>query len=165
MTATALPAAPSFRLVGLDHRRFEPLFALSDAELAAIDAERRIATADHGYPCRVGLEDARAGDELLLLPFEHQGARSPYRASGPIFVRRGARQRRLAPGEVPPYVTSRLISVRAYDAAHHIVEAVVCEGVQVARELAALFAGPQVAYAQLHNARRGCFSCTVERCG
>lgn len=160
----AAPTAPGFRLVGLDHRPFEPLFALSDAELRAIDAERRIATADLRLPCRIGLQDARAGDELLLLPWEHQPARSPYRASGPIFVRRGARQRRLAPGEVPPYVGSRLISVRGYDAAHCIVEAVVCEGVDTACEITKLFASAAVAYIHLHNARRGCFSCAVERC-
>ena len=42
-----------------------------------------------GFPCRVSLEDAPVGEEVLLLPFTHQDSRSPYRASGPIFVRRG----------------------------------------------------------------------------
>lgn len=34
------------------------------------------------------LEDAPVGEPVLLLPFVHQDSRSPYRASGPIFVRR-----------------------------------------------------------------------------
>ncbi|MBO9579260.1 MAG: DUF1203 domain-containing protein, partial [Microbacteriaceae bacterium] len=60
--------------------------------------------------------------------YEHQPAHSPYRASGPIFVRRDAQRRVLAPGEVPPYVAERLISLRAYDVAHLMVDAEVCEG-------------------------------------
>ncbi len=33
----------------------------------------------------------------------------------------------------------------------------------VAVELARLFADPAVAYVHLHNARRGCFSCAAHR--
>ena len=115
-----------FRLAGLDPAPFEPLFLLDDAELDARGIVRRFADADRGFPCRVGLEDARVGEELLLLNHEHLSARSPYRASGPVYVRRGARRRVLPPGQVPPYVASRLISVRAYDRAHRMVDAQVC---------------------------------------
>ena len=153
----------SFRLVGLDHAPFHPLFALSDDELVRFGAERCVATASHGFPCRVSLEDAAIGEELLLLPFEHQPAASPYRASGPIFVRRGARQRVLTVNEVPEYVASRLISVRAYDARHRMVDATVHEGALVHAEIERMFSDTSVAYAHLHNAKRGCFSCRVER--
>ncbi len=111
----------------------------------------------------MSLEEAAAGDELLLLPFEHQPANSPYRASGPIFVRRNVARRALPVDTVTPYVTSRLISVRAYDARHLIVDAAVCEGTQVAGEIRRQFANREVEYIHLHNARRGCFSCRVER--
>jgi hypothetical protein len=154
---------PSFRLTGLDPEPFEPLFALSDAELSARGIERRFADVRPGFPCRVGLADAEEGEELLLLPFVHQPAASPYHASGPIFVRRGARRRTLAAGEVPDCVGSRLISVRAYDARHWIVDAAVCEGTDVAAEIERLFVNREVAYLHLHNARRGCYSCAVER--
>jgi len=103
------------------------------------------------------------GEELLLLPYEHQPAASPYRASGPIYVRRGAKRRTLAAGEMPAYVTSRLISVRAYDSAHMIIAASVCEGRLVAQEIEQVFNDRQVAYIHLHNAKRGCFSCEVNR--
>lgn len=152
-----------FRLVGLDPAPFQPLFDLDDDTLQALGAERRIATADHGFPCRVSLQDASAGEELLLLSYQHQPAASPYRASGRIFVRRAAQQRPLAPGELPPYVTSRLMSLRAYDAAHQMVAASVCEGTQAGAELRAQFADPAVAYIHLHNAKRGCFSCLAVR--
>jgi len=154
---------PSFRLVGLDPTPFQPLFRLPDEELAWRGIRRVVADAGSTLPCRVSLEDAPAGDELLLLPFEHQPACSPYRASGPIFVRRGQPRRELPPDTVTSYVTTRLMSVRAYDAADLIVDAAVCEGLAVADEIRRLFAREDVAYIHLHNARRGCFSCKVER--
>jgi hypothetical protein len=92
-----------------------------------------------------------------------QLAGSPYRASGPVFVRRGAQQRVLEPGEVPDYVRQRLMSLRAYDDAHMIVGAEVCEGQAVAAEIERQFGNPQVRYIHLHNAKRGCFSCLVRR--
>lgn len=154
---------PGFQLRGLDDRDFAPLFALAEAELAAIGAQRVIATTSPGFPCRVSLADAAVGDELLLLPFEHQPAASPYRASGPIYVRRDARRRTLAPGEVPDYVSRRLISARAYDAGHCIVAARVTPGEEVGAEMQRLLADAQVAYLHLHHAARGCFLGRVDR--
>jgi hypothetical protein len=153
----------TFQLVGLDPAQFEPLFDLSDHELSKRGAVRRFVTSTPGFPCRVSLEDAGLGEELLLLPYVHQPASSPYHASGPIYVRRGARQRTLRAGEVPDYVASRLMSVRAYDAAHMIVDASVCEGQVVGAEIERMFGSEPVAYIHLHNAKRGCFSCRVNR--
>ncbi len=150
-----------FRLVGLDPRPFDPLFELPDPELEARHIRRVRADADFGFPCRVSLEDARPGEELLLLAFEHQPAASPYRASGPIYVRRHSRSAQLAAGEVPAYVSRRLISLRAYDAQHLITAAEVVEGDEVAQRLRAMFEDPDVRYIHLHNAKRGCFSCTA----
>lgn len=152
----------SFQLIGLPHERFESLFLLDDDELVR-RGMRRVKAEEPGYPCRVSLEEAAVGEELLLLPFEHQPANSPYRASGPIFVRRDARQRALPVDTVSPYVTNRLMSVRAYDKGHSIVDAAVCEGKVVADELRSLFAQDAVEYIHLHNARRGCYSCLAVR--
>lgn len=153
----------SFQLVGLEPEPFEELFLLADDELSRRGMRRVVADAPAAYPCRVSLEEAGQGEELLLLPFEHQPANSPYRASGPIFVRRGQARRRLPVDTVTPYVTKRLMSLRAYDADDMIVDAAVCEGDVVAEELHRLFAREDVAYIHLHNARRGCFSCRAER--
>ena len=61
----------SFRITGLPAGHFAPLFALSDAELVAQGAVRRVADErTPGYPCRVSLTDSRAGDELLLVNYE-----------------------------------------------------------------------------------------------
>ena len=152
-----------FQIVGLSPAPFEPLFALSIDELAARGVRRVRAAAGAGYPCRVGLAEAEAGDELLLLPFEHQPANSPYRASGPIYVKVGARARTMAAGEIPESVLRRQISLRAYDADDFIVDAEVCEGAQVGAEIERLLADPRVGYLHLHNAKRGCYSCLVRR--
>jgi len=154
---------PSFQLVALSAAPFTPLFSLSEAELSEIHAQRVVATSKPGYPCRVSLDDAEIGEELLLLPYAHQPAASPYRASGPIFVRKGARQAVVEPGVVPAYVTRRLMSVRAYDAAGWMTDAAVCPGAQAAAEIERLFEDARVAYIHLHNANRGCFSCAVRR--
>jgi hypothetical protein len=152
-----------WRLAGLDPAPFEPLFDASDDALRRLGAVRRIADAVPGFPCRIGLEDAPVGSELLLLPYEHHPARSPYRASGPIFVRRGAKQRELDRGEVPATVTRRLISLRAYDPDAMMLDATVCDGADVAAALDGFFAADAVDYVHLHFAKRGCFSCVARR--
>jgi hypothetical protein len=131
--------------------------------LRAIGARRLRADSPAGYPCRVSLEDAAVGDELLLLPYAHVEAPSPYQAKGPIFIRRGARRRVLPPGEVPPYITRRLISVRSYDAAGMMLDADVCQGDAVGSWIDGFFADAGTQVIHLHNARRGCFACRVER--
>lgn len=152
-----------FRLVGLAREPFVPLFEMSDEQLAARSIRRVVADGKPGFPCRISLVDAEPGEELLLLPYCHQPADSPYQASGPIFIRSGARQRIGDPSEVPPYVSGRLISARAYDARDFIVDAEVCEGADAAATIQRMFKNPAVRYLHLHNAKRGCFSCRVER--
>jgi hypothetical protein len=153
----------SFRLIGLAFEPFSDLFALSDADLLMRNAHRVFAATKPGYPCRVSLADAEVGDELLLLPFEHQPANSPYKASGPIFVRKGAVRADVDVGVMPDYVRTRLISVRAYDAGHLMTDAVVCAGRDAGAAIERMFAGAEVAYVHLHNANRGCFSCAAVR--
>lgn len=153
----------SFQLIGIDHTPFEALFELSDEQLSRVGAQRLVATGNPGFPCRASLVDAQVGEQLLLLPFVHQPAASPYRASEPIFVRRGAKQHTLGVDELTEYVTRRLLSVRAYDAAHAIIDASVCQGTDVRAGIERLFGNRLVAYIHLHNASRGCFLCQVNR--
>ena len=153
-----------FQVSGLPGAPFAPLFAMSSEELERIGARRVVADASFGFPCRVSLADVPAGEELVLLAYEHQPAKgSPYRASGPIFVSRNATPSDLPPGELPTSVARRLMSVRAYDAQHLIVDAEVCEGEALPPIIERMFADPQVAYLHLHNARRGCYACRVDR--
>ncbi len=153
----------SFQLVGLPFEKFASLFALSDSALAERNVRRVVATSKPGYPCRVSLADAEIGEELLLLSFEHQPARSPYRSAGPIYVRKAAVQVNVEPGMIPDYIRLRLMSARAYDSSHLMTDAIVCAGRDTASAIQKLFSSNEVAYIHLHNAKRGCFSCAVNR--
>jgi hypothetical protein len=153
----------SFRIHALPYAPFAPLFALSDAELAAIGARRTVADEKPGFPCRVSLVDAEPGETLLLLHFEHQSAASPYRASHAIYVREHAEQALPAPGTVPEVLTRRLISVRAFDEAHDMVNADVVDGRNLAEAITDMLRDRRVAYLHLHNAKPGCYAAKVTR--
>ena len=151
-----------FRFQGLSVAPFRAAFALSDDELVQRGMRRMIADAKPGFPCRVSLEDAEPGERVLLTNFEHQPAHSPYRATGPIFVRENAT---IAYDgmEVPPVLRGRLLSLRAYDGDGMVVDADVVPGNDVEAALARLFARGDSAYVHIHNAKRGCYACRVER--
>lgn len=152
-----------FQLSGLDHRAFQPFFAMDDAALAARGMRRCRVDDASGYPCRISLEDAPLGEDVLLLPYLHHAVDSPYRSSGPVYVRAKVTRAVLAPSDVPPYVSRRLISLRAYDHRAMMLRAEVHQGNEVAQALDDLFANQDVAYAHLHNARQGCFLCLASR--
>jgi hypothetical protein len=154
--------AMSFRVTGLAPDLFRPYFAMSDAELARIGAVRLVAD-QPGLPCRVSLAHAAVGDELLLLNYEHQPATTPYRARHAIYVSRSSRCAFDAVDQVPEVILARLVSVRAFDAAHMMIDADVVEGTQAAPLFRRLLADPRASYLQVHNAKRGCYSARVER--
>ena len=152
----------AFSIHGIDPALFAPWFALSDAELEARGARRRFADATPGFPCRVSLADADVGDELLLVPFEHHATTSPYRASGPIWVRRAAREH-VVLDRVPEVLERRVLSVRAYDEAGMMATADVVDGRELAAHLERVLDRRDVAYVHVHYAKPGCFACTVTR--
>jgi hypothetical protein len=139
------------------------LFSLNKSELEERNARRLIVDAKPGFPCRVSLEDAELGEHVILLPFHHHPVGSPYRASGPIFVRETAKEVNLAPGEIPEVVRSRLMSVRAYDDEGMMLHAAITPGAELKAHIEKLFGDPHVSYLHLHNAGAGCYSCRVER--
>ena len=152
-----------FRIVALPVESFASLFDLSDEELAARGVVLRTADEPHAFPCRVSLVDAAPGEELLLLPFTSHDVATPYRESGPIFVRRGAQRAAIPVDTVPDQQRRRLLSVRAYDARGWMHGADVTEGRELEVTIARFFSDPRIAYLHVHNARPGCFSCRVDR--
>jgi Protein of unknown function (DUF1203) len=153
----------SFRIVGLPLEEFQPLFSLHDQELTQKGARRMTVDAKPGFPCRVSLEDAAIGEKVILIPFVHHDVDSPYRASGPIFVREDAIEADLRVGEIPGLVSSRTMSVRAYDKDSMMIDAAVVPGSEIKDRIEKLFTDPRIAYLHLHNAGAGCYSCKVER--
>ena len=151
----------TYQIHGLSPDRFAPLFALDDAGLAAINARRVTATSDAGFPCRISLEDAEIGEEVLLFPFVHHAVASPYHASGAIFIRKGVETARPGVNEIPGMLQHRLLSVRGYDKDHLMVAAAVVEGRDLAASIAQLFDNEKIEYLHLHNAKQGCYHCSV----
>ena len=151
----------SFRIRGLEAAQFAPLFALDDDALAERSMRAVIADAPHSAPCRVSLEDAAPGERLILLPFAHLMAHSPYRASGPIYVRAGQEIFDRI-DELPPVFAGRLLGVRAYAAEGMMTDAEVVDS-DPRGLFDKFFADPRVEYLHVHYARRGCYSCRVER--
>ncbi|HEX4767531.1 MAG TPA: DUF1203 domain-containing protein [Lichenihabitans sp.] len=152
----------TFQISALSPAPFAPLFGLGDDELATHHALRRVADGP-GFPCRVSLEDAEPGDTVLLVNYEHQPAPTPYRSRHAVWVREGATQAFPDPGEVPDQLRSRLLSVRAFDAAGMITAAEVVEGERLAPLAERMLDDPATAYLHLHYAKHGCYAARVDR--
>jgi hypothetical protein len=152
----------SFRVLGLSPAPFQRYFAMPDLELRAAGA-LRITAAEAGLPCRVSLRHAPVGDELLLVNYEHQPANTPYRASHAIYVCRSSLEPFDEVDVVPEVIETRLVSVRAFDPAHMMIDAEVIEGKDAAALFERMLANRSVSYLQVHNAKRGCYSARVER--
>lgn len=153
-----------FRIVGLPAAPFAPYFAMSEEELAAHRAVRRIVEEKPGAPCRVSLEDAEVGEQVILVNYEHQPFDTPYRASHAIYVRGWASETFDRVDEVPPALRSRLLSVRAFDVDHMMLDADVTEGGDLEAMIGRLLANPAAGYLHVHFARRGCYAARVMRC-
>lgn len=153
----------AFRISALPDDVFRPLFAMDDEALRRLGARRCVADQRPGYPCRVSLEDAAPGETVILAPFTHLDADSPYRATGPVFVREAARRAVPAVGEVPALLRLRPLSLRAYDDSWSMVAAEVVDGRGLERGVAALFADDRVRFLHVHFARPGCYACRIDR--
>ncbi len=150
----------SFRISGLPAEPFARLFTLSDEELKAQGAVRRIA--DSGSPCRISLTDAEPGDELLLVNYEHHPVDSPYRMRFAIFVRQGEEQYD-AVDQVPEQLRRRMLAVRAFDANAMMVGHELIDGRHVEAAIERLLSDPETAYLHVHFASPGCYAARVDR--
>ena len=153
----------SFRITGLPAADFAPLFDLSDAELAARGAVRRIAEQrTPGTPCRISLTDAQAGEQLLLVNYEHHPVSSPYRMRFAVFVRRGE-ERYDEIDQVPEQLRLRTLAVRSFDNEAMMVDRELVDGRELEGAIARLFADPRAAYLHVHFAAPGCYAARVDR--
>jgi hypothetical protein len=152
-----------FRIRGLPAEKFAPLFALSNVELAAQGAVRRIADGrEPGYPCRVSLTDSKRGDELILMNYEHHPVASPYRMRFAIFVRKDEETFDEL-DTVPEQLRKRTLAVRAFDADAMMIGFELVDGAKLEGAIARQFADPRAAYLHLHFAAPGCYAACVER--
>src|SRR6516225_8883852 len=153
----------SFRITGLPAEDFSALFALSDEELARRGAVRQIADGRvPSYPCRVSLTDARPGDELLLVNYEHHPVDSPYRMRFAIYVRKGEETYDKV-GEIPEQLRIRTLAVRAFDSDAMMVGWELVDGCELEAAIERLFLKPRANYLHVHFAAPGCYAARVDR--
>lgn len=150
-----------FQVTGLNPAEFAPLFQLTVSKLeergiVALDAD------DSDYPCRISLRHAPVGDRLLLLNYTHLPAHSPYRSSHAIYVSQSAVEQGSYVNEIPPIMVPRTLSVRAFDAAHMMIDADIIEGCEAGSLIERFLGESTVSYLHVHFAKRGCFAARVE---
>lgn len=152
-----------FQIEPLDASQFAILVGASKDVLREHQAVRVTADADRGFPCRVSLADAQAGETLLLVNYEHMPLASPYRATHAVYVREQAESATPAVNEVPEMFRSRQLSVRAFDAKGFLRTAEVVDGKELEASLERALGVPGVDFVHLHFAAPGCYAARVVR--
>lgn len=153
----------TYQIAGLDPSPFAPLYGLSNEELSQQGIVRMRVSDRPGFPCRIRLDDGEIGETVLLLNHVSHDVANPYRASHAIFVTEGADEAATFVDEVPPALDRRILSLRAFDAAGMMRDAVLAQPGEADGAIRQLFEAPETAYIHAHNAIRGCFAAKVER--
>jgi len=155
----------AYRIRGLEPDRFSELFAMDDAELARRRAQRVVADADRGFPCRISLEDAKQGESLLLVHHVHHDVEGPYRSAFAIYLRENAVEPAEYLDACPPVFDARPIALRGYDAGGSLLGARLVANGDADATIRAMFVDPTISYIDAHNAAHGCFAARIERHG
>ena len=135
---------------------------LSPDPFAAINARRVTASADRGFPCRISLEDAKAGEALILLHHISHDVETPYRSAYAIYVRKGVDAATYT-DELPPVFKGRPLALRAFDTDGMLQTARLAGPGEADGAIRDLFADDAIAYIDAHNAAYGCFAARIER--
>lgn len=147
--------------------RITPLPAADAARLRREATVVRVADESPGYPCRACLRDAALGDELVLVSYDpfagwEAATTSPYHSAGPVYLHHRDCSADVDPARLPVQLTSRRLSLRAYDAAAMMLDGRVIDGTDLSGALDELSALPGVDRIHVHNAGPGCFAAAVE---
>ena len=148
----------TYRIEGLDPARF----ADADALLSA-GAIRMTVNSPGAYPCRITLEDAEPGEQVLLLNFVSADGATPFRASHAIFVREGAVVAPRYDDAVPPFLDRRTLSLRGFDGAGMLRAARIAMPGEADGGIRGLLDDEDVDHVDVHNAAWGCFLARADR--
>ena len=152
-----------FQISPLNVEKFSHLFGQNHDSLSKQGVQRIVADSDPGYPCRVSLRDAKVGENVLLMNYEHQPMPTPFRSSHAIYVREAAVPAKLGKNRIPEALRHRFLSVRAFDVAGMIIDADVIDGELLESLIKRMLANICVDYLHIHNAKLGCYLALAER--
>lgn len=153
----------TYRILGLDPLHFAHLIGASDQQLASHNAVRVTAHSDRGFPCRVSLEDARAGETLILLHHVSHDVATPFRSAYAIYIRENANEAAAYEDGTPPVFEGRPLGLRGFSADGDLKDARLALAGEADAKIRELLANPDIAYIDAHNAAHGCFAARVER--
>lgn len=146
----------AYRINGIDPNKI-------DSDSASALAVRVKATSNLGFPCRVTLEDAEQGEELLLFNHVSHDVQSPYRSSYAVYARVSAAKPAQYTDEVPPVFKGRPLGMRAFGSDAMLKTAGLAMPGDADQTIRSLFELDEVTYIDVHNAAHGCFVARVER--
>ena len=153
----------AYRIEGLAPRAFASLFGMTDDELAALGAMRVTADAPGSFPCRVTLEDAEPGEELVLLNHVSHDVTGPFRTTYGIYVRKAAQEAACFTDSAPPMLDRRTLGLRGFDEAGMLRGALLAMPGTADALIRELLDRPEIATIHAHNAAYGCFLARIER--
>lgn len=153
----------AYTIEGLPQASFAPLFEMRDDELAAIGAMRTVATNKPGFPCRVSLEDAEPGEELILTHHVSHDVDTPFRMAHAIYIREDAKQADVLTDAVPALFATRTLGLRGFNSEGMMKKALLALPGEADAQIRTLFDIPEIAYIHAHNAAYGCFLAAIER--
>jgi hypothetical protein len=153
----------NFQIKSLAETEFYEIFRMDNVALEKIGALRMTANKPGKYPCRVTLEDTMMGEEVILLNYQYHKTTSPYRATGPLFIKVNSIASIPAVNEIPTFLNHRYLSLRAYDKDGIMKEALTSEGKDLRTAMTKMFNNSDNSYIHIHNARHGCYLCVAER--
>lgn len=153
----------AYRIEGLARERFAPLFGLPDEALAERGAVRVTANSERGFPCRVSLDHAAPGESVILLNHVSNDVPTPYRTAYAIYVREQAGEAPVYVDRLPPALAGRMLSLRAFDSAGMLREAVLAAPDEVEARIGELLGDAAAASIHAHTPAYGCFLARIER--
>ena len=152
----------TYRITGIDPAPYQHLFGQSEEELARRGIVRMTVDSPT-FPCRVSLTDRDIGESVLLLNHVSHDVANAYRASHAIFVTESESEAAEFVDEVPPVFSSRMLSLRGFDANGMMTDALITQPGEADRGIRKLFENARVETIHAHNAARGCFAAKIER--
>lgn len=152
----------TYRIEGLAPAAFESLFSMTEGELAERNVVRVTADSASGYPCRVSLENAEPGEELVLLNHVSHDVSTPFRTAYAIYVRKGAEPASYT-DEAPAMLDTRTLGLRGFDDTGMLRGALLALPGEADTRIRELFDRDEIATIHAHNAAYGCFLARIER--
>ncbi len=153
----------TYQITGLSPEIARPFEGATAEKLAELGAVQMTAVSKPGFPCRISLEDAEVGEELILFHHMSHDVDSPYRNSYAIFARTGLTASAQFTDMVPPVFEGRPLGMRAFGKDGMLKTASLALPGDADCSIRQLFELDEVAYIDVHNAAHGCFVARVER--